>query len=425
MPEVIIRSVICLLVFSFISFIPCGFAGPGDIPCKNDEEYIKLFNERFDLVEQVPDLNEYASQSAYDKIALGKRLEKQLQRIEESSAKLPWGFSYWMHSLNQMYRVTGEKKYLDAMLRCTRKCLAYRDDRREPPIVLWNKTKSKAWASTKYDKRGPVAHAVHTGMITFPMFEFLYLARGNEAFLAEMGDEWRQVYEDLTETLSFHDLQWRQGPEEGAGHFVYAPWDDPDWIGKPISGNQQSAMGRALWMSWKAGGNNIHRERARAVCRYVLNRMALSRKDDAYYWGYWLSEQPVDNPMTPGEIERNVFDGGEDISHGSLTASLPVIMGSHGEVLSVTDLERLSRTVVKGFGRREDGILFGCVSGDPSGGYPRNVSKPTRWLRLTPWNRQVYDRITAFQLRYDPSPSPLDIALMLRFRPDNYEQQIK
>ena len=131
-------------------------------------------------------------------------------------------------------------------------------------------------------------------------------------------------------------------------------------------------------------------------------------KSPAYYWTYALPREPVTEPLAKEEIR-----GAEDISHASLTASFPIMLASEGKFFTREDMEWMGLTVVNGFARLDNGVLFGNVVGEPAAG-PGNVQLPGRWLRLSPFAPDVYNRIAEFYLKYRPTPHPLALALLIR-----------
>jgi len=96
--------------------------------------------------------------------------------------------------------------------------------------------------------------------------------------------------------------------------------------------------------------------------------------------------------------------------------SLPIMLADEGKIFSRNDMRRLGKTVSLGFARLNNGVLFASVTGHP-GSNPNLVQIPARWLRLTPFDSAVYQRIADFFLTYQPSPGPLDLALLIRHKP--------
>jgi hypothetical protein len=368
-------------------------------------DYVKRFEKEFPPVSPVPNLDEYATATRYDELFLGEGFEKGVERIRDNPESLAWGWSYRMMSLNEMYRATKDSKYFIANASVIQTVISVRDDKLG--LKMWTGETAPAWGSGKYAERGRSVFAVHTGMITYPVLDFLLIAKENPALGDTLGRERETMLRAAEEAIAFHDRQWRDGPEKGAGYYM-ALNQESNFEGLPLPGNRLSAMGRALWLSWKVTGNEIHRDRALALGRYIKARLTPS-PDGAYYWSYVLPRQPVTEPLPKEKIP-----GAEDISHASLTASFPILLASDREVFREEDMKRMGLTVVKGFARLDNGVLFGNVVGEPAAG-PGNVQVPGRWLRLSPFAPEVYNRITEFYLKYRPTPSPLALALLVRY----------
>ncbi len=366
-----------------------------------DVAYVEKFLELRPRIAPVPSLDTYATAERYDELYMGESLAKALSKVSNDSGGLAWGLAYRMQSLNEMYRATGDPKYLEAHLEAIRGVLAVRDDR--IGAKLWTGETAKAWGCDKYADRGRAVFAVHTGVISYPILDYLLLAKENAGVAAALGDEAQTIAADVTEALAFHDLQWRDGPGEGEGHYVGKDQEEV-CEDRPLPGNRLSAMGRGLWLSWKLTGNETHRGRAIALGHYIKNRFTPS-PDGGYFWPYWLPEEAVTAPA-PRESHS-----GEDTSHGGLTASFPMQLGLEGEVFLEDDMKRLANTVLLGFGRRDDGILFGNVTGTPDAN-PKRVSLSTRWLLLAAYEPAVEERILAFYRNFVHQPGPLDLAIL-------------
>ena len=369
-----------------------------------DADYVARFLERFPKAAPAPALDAYATAGRYDALFMGEKVKEAFASPNNDQGGLAWGLAYRMMSLNEMYRATGDAKYLEAHLDGIRAVLAATDDKRGK--TLWTGVVARAWGCDKYAKRGRAVFAVHTGVIAHPILECLLLAKENAEVSSAFGGEYDAMLKATDEALAYHDRQWRDGPVDGEGHYVGLDQEEV-CENKPLPGNRLSAMGRALWTAWKLTGNTTYRDRALAIGRYIKNRFTLA-PDGAYYWPYWLPLDPVDHPVA----ERPA--SGEDTSHGGLTASFPMLLGVEGEVLDGEDMKRLAGTVLKGFGRRTDGVLYGDVTGNPASS-PGYVSLPARWLMLADTAPEVRDRIVPFYLNHRPTPSPLDLALLLRY----------
>jgi len=373
-----------------------------------DAEYIKLFQEKLKRSAPVPTLEEYASPARYDQLFMGGSLKKAFENVSNDTGGLAWGLSYRMASLNNMYRVTGDVKYLQANLDCVRAVAAATDDKRGKK--LWTGAIAKAWGCDKYaPDRGRAVFAVHTGIIAHPILDFLLLAKQEEDTLASLLDDRDELLATAQAALAFHDPQWREGPGKGEGHYIGLN-QEPVCDDKPLPGNRLSAMGQALWVSWKLTGNETHRDRARAIGRYIKNRVTPS-PDRAYYWPYWLPEERVSGRAPAGAF------GAEDTSHAGLTLALPIMLAAEGEVFTRKDMVRFGNTVVKGFGRLGDGVLWGNIAGT-GGMSPRYIGNPAKYLALARYVPEVRDIVVAFYLNYRPTPQPNDLAQLLMYAGD-------
>jgi hypothetical protein len=279
-----------------------------------------------------------------------------------------------------------------------------RDDKQG--LTLWTGAIAPAWSSEKYAERGRAVFAVHTGMIVYPMLDCLVLLRDAPETLSPDSEHYQDVLRQALETVAYHDRQWREGPVEGEGHYIGL--DQEDILeGKVLPGNRLSAMGRALWCAWKLTADEAYKDKALKLGRYIKRRLGVG-SDGAYYWEYWLPEEPV-----TGTVEREAVNG-EDTSHGQLTASFPFMLAADGEVFDAEDMRRFGVTVLNGIARRDDGILFGNVTGDPRSN-PAHVSSPEGWLAPVSAVPEVKDRLVNFYLIYLPSPGPLDLATLLHY----------
>lgn len=395
-------SVVVLLLAIFLAQSPAN----AQWDAAQDAEYSKRFQDKFQEAVPAPSLESYANPTRYDELYMSGNLDEELRGISNESGGIAWGLSYRMMSLNEMFRATGERRYLEANLKCFRAALAARDDCRR--VTLWNGAIAPAWSSDKYAERGRCVFAVHTGMIVYPILDFLFLAKSHSSELNLATGEFQNIEKAGLESLAYHDRQWRDGPAEGEGHYIGMDQEN-SLEGKPLPGNRLSAMGRALWAAWKLTGDEEHHRRAKAIGLYIKNRLTLV-PDGAFYWPYSLPLQPVTTAAAKESIK------GEDISHGSLTISLPVLLASDKEIFTEADMKRIGNTVLQGFARLNNGILFGVVTGNPQSN-PSLVQIPGRWLPLTPFAPEVFNRLSLFFQKYQPAPSPLDLALLIRYAP--------
>ena len=374
-------------------------------PDAGEAAYVAKFREAFPQVTPVPALEEYASPERFDRLLLGANLEANLKDVQNDSGGIAWWLSYCMRALNDMYRATGDTKYLEANARLARAVAAATDEKRGKQ--LFNGRVVKAWGCEEYAERGRAVFCVHTGIIAAQILDLLLLAKGGPVFEGAAAGEGRDaLLQTCLDALAVHDRQWRDGPEPGAGHYLGMDQEN-SLESRPIPANRQSAMGWALWLAWKCTGDTAYRDRALSLGRYLRNRFIPS-PDGAFYWPYQLSDDPVN-----GEKPREAVVG-EDTSHAGLTVTFPILLAGEGQVFDRDDLVRFSRMVLNGLARRDDGILLTSITGESSLD-PSYLGYPVNYLPLASVEPEVGRRITAYYLNWRSRPQALDLAGLLRF----------
>ncbi|NUM56195.1 MAG: hypothetical protein HUU46_21350 [Candidatus Hydrogenedentes bacterium] len=379
-------------------------------PSPEDAQYIKKFREHYPKVEPAPTLAEYATAARFDDRFLGAKLDESIEIIKSkgnNQGNLAWGIAYWMIGYNQMYRNTHDPKYLDANLRCAETVLSVRDDKQN--VQLFTGEIATAWSSDKYAKRGRAVFGVHTGMLVYPMLDFLVLVKERPEVLASDSDRYATIKKEALEALAWHDRQWRNGPADDEGHYIMMNQED-NLDGKVKPGNRLSALGRAIWTAWKLTGDEQYKDRALRMGRYIKRRLAIG-PDGAYYWPYWLPEGLPENPVDPKEIK------GEDSSHAQLTISFPLMLAQDNEVFTQDDVKMLGVTVRNGIARLSAtpetmGVLLGSVTGDTNFA-PSYVSSPDGWIIPALTNPEAKESLLAFYLDYQPNPAALDLAALI------------
>jgi hypothetical protein len=369
-----------------------------------DADFVATFHETYTKVESPPNLADYATTADYDGRYLGGALDKALENVTNERGGIAWGLASRMRSLNEMFRATGDVKYLAANLRCIEAVLAARDDK--TGVKTWTDVVAPAWTSGKYAERGRAVFAVHTGVILYPMLDYVFLVNGLDGAPAELKASTDVIAQAAGESLAFHDRQWRDGPEAGAGHYIGLDQENV-CENKPLPGNRLSAMGIALWMSWKVTGNETRRDRAKAIGHYVKNRLTPA-PDGAYYWPYWLPIEVVTDTQAKEAVK------GEDISHAALTMLLPILLAKDGEVFSREEMAAIGACITKGFGRFGDGVLGGDVTGNPAGS-ARYATASARWLPFVEFYPDAREPLVAFYRNYMAKPDNLAIPLLMRY----------
>lgn len=345
---------------------------------------------------------------AYDYLKLNQ------DAVTNENSAMAWGLSYDHLSLNQMARATGEPKYLAASWLVARAVADARDNVRG--LKLYTGETAPAWGCSKYVEEGRSVHAVHTGVIAFPVLELLLLLRDAPSYEGKPDADTRNaVLEAMVEALEFHDPQWREGPLPEEGHYVGLN-QEPVLNGKVLPANRLAAMGRALLLVHDLTGDAGALDKAVRMGHYLKNRISAATDLDAFVWPYTLALD--DRAEAKPWAELTARPQGEDISHASLTASLPMLLHARGHVFDHADAQRFARTVTEVFAREGDGVLYTNVDGMPrKEANPGLLVLPGRWLRIAPDDARAYALLEEFILTRDTALRPLDLANLIRYRP--------
>jgi hypothetical protein len=429
-----------LLSVSLLTFSIATAAFADDLPFEQRvEAYRAAFEAGFPKIRSLEEGRALVTPAKYDEIMLEQRLPGLLgmdpaadpkeawskaydylkldqSTVTNENSAMAWGLSYDHLSLNQMARATKDPKYLLASWQLSRAIADARDSVRG--LRLYTGETAPAWGCSKYLEDGQRAvHAVHTGVIAFPVLEVLQLLRDAPDFENKPSAEAQQeVLDAMVAALEFHDRQFREGPAEGEGHYIGMN-QEPSLNGVALPANRLAAMGRALLIAWQLTDNEAYHDKAVRIGRYLKNRFSLATDKNAYTWAYSLL--PEDKAQSKPLMEL-VEDGlnGEDISHASLTASLPLLLHRAGEVFDAQDAERFANTLTEIFGREGEGVLYTNVDGMPQNeASPGLLVLPGRWLRVTADNANAYAILEEFLLTRDPILRPLDLANLLLYRP--------
>lgn len=359
-----------------------------------DAEYVEVFQEDFGEPSDTPDdLSLDALMADIDRFMgeVEPYVERELKGPLNDAGGIGWGVADKAITLNALYAATQNPKYLETNRRILLGVAASTDAAKG--LKLWSGETSPTWSSSKYaPKRGRAVFPVHTGMIVYPMYEFAGFVRPDEALREKWGEDAARLLATADAAMAYHNRQWREGPAADEGHYIFMDQEVAQ-EGKPLPGNRLAALGRALWASWTTTGNEAHRDKARKIARYMKHRLTPTPQG-AYTWEYWLPEERVTEPAEMRSLT------GEDLSHGSLTMSFLLMMGQAGEVVTQEDLERLGQTVLQGFGRRADGVIFGRVNGEPITRPMRYARKPSAWLPLDTYVDGVAERILPYYAYY-------------------------
>jgi hypothetical protein len=294
--------------------------------------------------------------------------------------ELAWGVSYGMEALNVLYEATGELAYLDRQARVIEDVLARRDadlaERHGPERYVDHQRGRvlQAWGTGHYTDGKHTCWAVHTGMLTYPMAEFVGLVRAGGAKTAAYRPRAEAMVPAIEAALAEFDSEWRDGPRPGQGYYLF-----PN--GAVLPNNQMNAPGRALFALADATGKAAHRSRAGKLAAFLRSKLTYAPEKDCYFWAY--SQGTPEGP--PGS--------GEDVSHAAINAHFAYMAWERRASFDDGDMQRLARTITHGV-YLGDGQFAAALGGSaPNDDLTAQIG---RWGFLARFDPEVERAISAY-----------------------------
>lgn len=231
-----------------------------------------------------------------------------------------------MQAYAEMFRATGDGRYLDKLYNHINSVMCNRDDIRGQ--VDYKDELVPAWGTDRYTRGEAWMHfAAHTGMITYPMLEFVQLAREHSA--DELCEEASEVLSRARESIDYHDRDWVV-QESGFGLYTY-PEDYYHKANYIIPLSQQATIGRSLVLLWDLTGDQSYYEKARDI---ALGIKASLQETEwvGYVWGVQMGPISDRNPIA-------------DVSHSTVTVDFIRLAYEHGIVFDDGDLRNVACTI--------------------------------------------------------------------------------
>jgi len=292
---------------------------------------------------------------------------------EDGYGELAWSTSYGLLALNVLYEATGDARYLEREAGIIGQVLAKRDvdlagQYGDGPYLDFQRGRVlQAWGTGHYSDGKHTCWLVHTGMLAYPMAEFVRLVRGGGDATAGLRDQAEATVPKVEAALRESDAEWREGPEPGKGHYVF-----PD--GSILPNNQMNAPGAALFVLADLTGQAEYRSKAGKLAAFLKSKLTHVTDGDYYVWAY-RQEGPNGAP-----------GAGEDISHAALNAHFAYVAWEHRATFDDTDMARLARTVTKGLSLGA-GQLAGVLGApEPNDAYTAQIG---RWGFLARFDLEV------------------------------------
>jgi len=285
-----------------------------------------------------------------------------------TGALLAWSESYLMQGYVNMYKATGDVKYLDRLDEHIKRILANRDDK--IGLKDYKNELVPAWGTDRYTRDRAWMHFVaHTGMITYPMLEFVLVVR--EMNLEEHFTATNDVLYQVEEAVNYHNKDWR------GVYYVY-PEDfyKADYI-VPVS--QQAAIGRSLILLYKLTGKNEYLNKVKNLADFIKNKAI---EEDKASEKYLLRDAFIPDKTTP---EDRIVD----VSHATITIHFAYLAYKNDIVFDEEDMQKFTRTI-KGLAQADDNHFPKSLDG--SGNFDYEVTAG-QYVFLAEFDNTIYDSI--------------------------------
>ncbi|WP_281974579.1 hypothetical protein [Halobacillus litoralis] len=220
-----------------------------------------------------------------------------------------WGWSYIANSLINMYKATGDEKYLELFVPQADYIFTHTDEKLGVESFTNTNLSLPAWSDRGHYTAGKFnyTYPVHTGMITLPILRFVETVKSNN--LNQFEDKADKFLELSGRALAIHDkdYMWKDF-SKSEGFYIGHPYGQGivSEAGKIGVLNRISIYLAASGLYDKLNGSNIYTERINKSLNYIKNSLLRYDEEyDSYYWSYW-EEQVLEKPW-------------EDISHATIT----------------------------------------------------------------------------------------------------------
>lgn len=283
-----------------------------------------------------------------------------------TGALLAWSESYLMQSYVTMYRATGDVKYLNKLHNHIESVLANRDDKTGQRD--YKNELVPNWGTDRYTQKGEWLHfAAHTGMITFPIIEFVHMIR-------ELGIEKDFVMSDIIlqqvkQSIEYHNKEWKNN------YYVY-PEDFYDKENMPLPLSQQAAIARSLLFLYELTGEEKYLNKVSLIAELIKDSLQ-DNGSGGYIVGTFSGKITNKNKVV-------------DISHATTVIHFAYLAYCNDIIFNKQDMERFTKTI-QDLAEANNNHFPKYLDG--TGNFDYEVTAG-QYAFLAEFNEDIYDSIT-------------------------------
>lgn len=266
----------------------------------------------------------------------------------------------------------------------------------------------------------PAVFAVHTGMITYPIAQFVRTVLHTPKLLARRHYRLKalEYLFAVRAAVAVHDAEYRVG-ETGEGTLIWLKGSPQQWDGSEQPINQTLAWGQTVAELAMITGARTYRDRTIAMSAMFRNQLALDATRDSFSWRYWPTFGNIYNGYAKTgspDTDVSVYNPSlatpqrqiEDVSHAAISVEFAGAAAKARLGLTEQEMQRLTRTYTRNVATERDGnaTTFLRVNGTVSTTFDYAGQAP-RWLQLSAWDPAVYQHALAVFDAYKPTPDSL------------------
>lgn len=222
-----------------------------------------------------------------------------------------------------MYKMTGDTSYLFDFEQRFKSIISQRDDKTGIRDVI-RKRVTLGWSSNKYSKGKNHAWIVHSGMVLYPVVEFMALIENRPKLEREFSGFVNDYYEEVVRMTMDFEEDWN--PKVGFYNYRYKP-------GQILPYNQALALGRVFvilqTLARQRGDSRavVFKKRAVQMAQYFQNN--LRKVGHRFEWNYGINEPRP-----------------EDSSHAGIDVDFVVLAAKYRIVFTQNDVVRMYNSYV-------------------------------------------------------------------------------
>ncbi|VEF49584.1 Glycosyl Hydrolase Family 88 [Bacillus freudenreichii] len=249
-----------------------------------------------------------------------------------------WGWGIIANSLIEMYKATGDEKYLGLLVPQIEYIFSQTDEKLKIESFTGSGLYLPAWSDGGHytDGKFNYTYPVHTGMIIIPILRFVDVVNKNN--ITKYEEAASEFLKESGRALAIHNQQtmWKD-ISQNEGFYYGHPYgegtvSEANKIGVP---NRIFAYLAACGLYDKLTREEIYTERIEKSLRYFKNSLVKYDKEyDSYYWSYW---------------DNHNAQNWEDISHAALTTYGIFLLHEEAgfKVFNEKDLMKLKNIIFK------------------------------------------------------------------------------